>query len=420
MFVPTKVLGVPRFGVTSVGLVDNTTLPEPVDVVTPVPPLATASVPVTPVVNGRPVQLVNVPLDGVPNTGVTKVGLVANTNAPEPVSFVTAAARLALDGVAKNVATPVPRPETPVAMGRPVQLVNVPDVGVPNIGVTRVGLVESTLLPEPVDVVTPVPPLVTPNVPVTPVDIGRPVALVSTNADGVPKAGVTRVGEVLKTLLPEPVDVVTPVPPLVTPNVPVTPVDSGRPVQLVSVPDVGVPSAGVVNAGLTARTTAPVPVAVVTPVPPEVTGSALINTASVAARVGVTTEVEYTAALVIFVPSLNTTADIVGGTATPVPVAFFIVTASAQSFCTMYCFSIAGTIKFLAPAVVPVKRSRRLRAVCVPLVSVNVRVTLALAKVTLADPVIASSSAVPRLTFVVEPHVPDCSPVVISSIFSGE
>lgn len=37
-------VGVPRAGVTNVGLVDKTTLPEPVEVVTPVPPDATASV----------------------------------------------------------------------------------------------------------------------------------------------------------------------------------------------------------------------------------------------------------------------------------------------------------------------------------------------------------------------------------------
>ena len=36
--------GVPRAGVTSAGLLDSTTLPEPVDVVTPVPPEATARV----------------------------------------------------------------------------------------------------------------------------------------------------------------------------------------------------------------------------------------------------------------------------------------------------------------------------------------------------------------------------------------
>ena len=39
-----------------------------------------------------------------------------------------------------------------------VQLVSVPDVGVPNIGVTNVGEVFSTTEPEPVPVVTPVPP----------------------------------------------------------------------------------------------------------------------------------------------------------------------------------------------------------------------------------------------------------------------
>ena len=48
------------------GEVPNTTAPLPVLVVTPVPPLATGNVPVTPVVIGRPVQLVSVPLEGVP------------------------------------------------------------------------------------------------------------------------------------------------------------------------------------------------------------------------------------------------------------------------------------------------------------------------------------------------------------------
>ena len=40
-------VGVPSKGVTNVGEFDNTLLPEPVDVVTPVPPFATGSVPVT-------------------------------------------------------------------------------------------------------------------------------------------------------------------------------------------------------------------------------------------------------------------------------------------------------------------------------------------------------------------------------------
>jgi hypothetical protein len=301
-----------------------------------------------------------------------------------------------------------------------VQFVSVPDVGVPKIGVTKVGLVLNTLAPEPVEVVTPVPPLVTPNVPVIPVDNGSPVQLVNVPEVGVPKRGVTKVGLVAKALAPEPVLVVTPVPPLVTPNVPVIPVDRGKPVQLVKTPDVGVPSSGVVNDGLTCLTIEPVPVAVVVPVPPEVIGKGFTNAASVAANKGVTNAVAYVPALVIFTPSLNTIADTEDGIATPVPVEFLMVTVFAVSFCTMYCFSIFGTINSLAPPVVPVKRRRKLRAVCVPFVSVKVKVISALAKVTSAEPVIASSMAVPKLTFVVIPHVDDCSPVVISSILRGE
>jgi hypothetical protein len=45
---------------------------------------------------------------------------------------------------AKAVATPVPSPDTPVLMGSPVALVSVPDVGVPRTGVTSVGEVAFT------------------------------------------------------------------------------------------------------------------------------------------------------------------------------------------------------------------------------------------------------------------------------------
>ena len=85
-------------------------------------------------------QFAKLPEAGVPNAGVTKVGLVANTNDPEPVSSVTEAAKLALDGVAKNVATPEPKPEIPVETGKPVQFVSVPDAGVPSVWVVIVGL----------------------------------------------------------------------------------------------------------------------------------------------------------------------------------------------------------------------------------------------------------------------------------------
>ena len=85
-----------------------------------------------------------------PNVGVVRVGEVANTKSPLPVSSVTAAAKLADDGVPKKVATLVAKPETPVEIGRPVQLVRVPEVGVPNNGVVRVGDVANTKRPDPV------------------------------------------------------------------------------------------------------------------------------------------------------------------------------------------------------------------------------------------------------------------------------
>ena len=49
-----------------------------------------------------------------------------------------------------------------------------------------------------------VPPLATGRAPVTPAVNGRPVAFVSTAADGVPKAGVVNVGDVVMATLPEP------------------------------------------------------------------------------------------------------------------------------------------------------------------------------------------------------------------------
>ena len=138
----------------------NTNKPDPVSSVTAEIKLALDGVtknvatpvpkPDTPVLIGKPVALVKVALVGVPKIGVTRVGLVANTNDPEPVSSVTVDAKLALVGVAKNVATPVPKPDTPVLIGKPVALVNVTDVGVPRIGVTKVGEVAKTAEPEPV------------------------------------------------------------------------------------------------------------------------------------------------------------------------------------------------------------------------------------------------------------------------------
>ena len=47
IFVPTNILGVPKLGLIKVGEDDNTKLPEPVEVMTPVPPLATGNIPDT-------------------------------------------------------------------------------------------------------------------------------------------------------------------------------------------------------------------------------------------------------------------------------------------------------------------------------------------------------------------------------------
>ena len=83
--------------------------------------LVTGKFPVTPVVKGNPVKLVATPAEGVPRSGVTNVGELAKTKAPEPVSSVTAEAKLAELGVPRKVATPVPKdviPVPPLATGK--------------------------------------------------------------------------------------------------------------------------------------------------------------------------------------------------------------------------------------------------------------------------------------------------------------
>jgi hypothetical protein len=147
----------PKTGVTNVGLVANTKAPVPVSSVTAVLRFAEEGVaknvatpvpsPLTPVEIGNPVALVSVAADGVPRFGVVSAGLLANTNAPVPVSSVTALAKLADEGVARNVATLEPKPLTPVETGKPVQFVNVPEVGVPKIGVVKLGEVADKATP---------------------------------------------------------------------------------------------------------------------------------------------------------------------------------------------------------------------------------------------------------------------------------
>jgi hypothetical protein len=118
-------------------------------VVAPVPPFAIGKVPVTPVVNGKPVAFVNTPDAGVPNAGAVKVGevkvLLVNVSVPARVAKVPEAA-------GKVIAVPVP-----ATAG--AEIVAVPDVdpakatdvadATPKVGVTKVGEVAKTKAPEP-------------------------------------------------------------------------------------------------------------------------------------------------------------------------------------------------------------------------------------------------------------------------------
>lgn len=174
--------------------------------------------------------------------GVVRLGLVPNTSAPDPVSSVTAAARFELEGVPRNVripvpvvvvegAAPAPPPITSAFAARTPELASVlaalkygsppevppvspvPPLATGNVPVTS--LDRLTLLAvkaevpfpfkTPVRVVAPLPPRFTGSVLIVPPSIGRPVALVRVRALGVPKFGVVRVGDVASTLLPVPV-----------------------------------------------------------------------------------------------------------------------------------------------------------------------------------------------------------------------
>ena len=83
---------------------------------------------------------------------VVTCGLTLNNNLPEPDepdSSVIADARFVLDGVCKNVEIPDPRPEIFV-IERLLALVRSNADGVPRSGVTKAGLLENTKTPVPV------------------------------------------------------------------------------------------------------------------------------------------------------------------------------------------------------------------------------------------------------------------------------
>ena len=150
-------------------------------------------------------------------------------------------------------------PVTPVDSGNPVALVSVTLVGVPKTGVTSVGLVDKTTLPVPVLVVTPVPPLATASVParvivpelvIGPPLVVRPVDPPDTPTDETVPELAAGVAHVPSPRQKVVLDADVPLLRLVTGRLPVTPVVNGRPVALVSTPLAGVPSAGVVIVGL--------------------------------------------------------------------------------------------------------------------------------------------------------------------------
>jgi len=155
------------------------------------------NIPATPVVKGNPVKFVATPEAGVPRRGEVSVGLVKILLVKVSVP-------------AKVAKVPVVGSVTVVAAAEVNVVENAPEV---------VRFPPSVII-FPV-LATPVPPLAPGKVPVTPVVKGKPVKFVATPEVGVPRTGVTSVGEVDKTTPPVPVEVVTPVPPLITATTPV-------------------------------------------------------------------------------------------------------------------------------------------------------------------------------------------------------
>lgn len=158
-------------------------------------------------------------------------------------------------------------PVTPVVRGRPVQFVNVPDVGVPRSGVVKLGDVVMATLPVPLITYSPTTPALSNRTRVvTPLVIV--VEAMATTATGAAHVPSPRQKVVLEAPVPELR--------LLTERLPVTPVERGRPVQLVRTPAVGVPRAGVVKAGEVVIATLPVPLMVYSPTMPTLSNRILV------------------------------------------------------------------------------------------------------------------------------------------------
>ena len=142
-------------GVVMVGEPDSTTFVVPVEVVTPVPPLATGSAVPLYVIARVPLVVIGLP-DTDSRLGILAATLVTVplpavgvTQVPSPRQYVLADA-----DVPEFKLVTGKFPVTPVVKGRPVAFVKVADCGVPRIGVTKVGEVANTNDPEPVSSVT--------------------------------------------------------------------------------------------------------------------------------------------------------------------------------------------------------------------------------------------------------------------------
>ena len=200
-----------------------------------------------------------------PSVGVVRVGDVANTNPPVPVSSVTAAAKFADDGVPKKVATFVPKlviPVPPFDTGSmPVTLEAKSTLVIVLVSPSMVLFVKVSVVALPTNV----------SVAAGKVNVVVPATAVATSlvvpeveplntAPVPPMIGVVNNAEVERTLLPEPVLVITPVPPLAADKVPVVPLIIGNPVHAAIFPLATVPSAGAIKACPLGRTTVPVKV----------------------------------------------------------------------------------------------------------------------------------------------------------------
>lgn len=160
-----------------------------------VPPfrLDTGKLPVTPVDNGKPVAFVSVTLVGVPKTGVVSVGLVDRTTLPVPVLVVTPVPPLATANVPVSVMVPDVVIGPPVVDKPVVPPATLTDVTVPALaaGVAQVPSPRQKVV---LDALVPLLRFVTGRLPVMPVVNGKPVALVSVTLAGVPSVGVVIVG----------------------------------------------------------------------------------------------------------------------------------------------------------------------------------------------------------------------------------